>query len=303
MMMVEYGLANLAPTWTGAVVCVGTFDGVHLGHQAVIGSAVREARARNLPCVLLTFDRHPAAILAPSRRPLPLAIASTNLSLFESHGVDFALILPFDLELSQMTAEEFFQTLLITRLRARHVVVGHDFAMGHRRVGTATWIAERIETTVIPPFEVGGLRVSSSQIRLAVESGDLAMAQKMLGRPFSVSGIVVPGDQIGRTLGFPTANLSAAVETVQPRDGVYAGWADTPEGKYEAAISIGSRPSVGGERRVTEAYLLDYTGNSLYGRFVTLHFHRFLRNQERSSSLDELKQWISHDIEVIRTGS
>ncbi len=299
-MQVHFGDDSLRAEWPEAVACVGTFDGVHLGHQEVIRTAVCKARELDLPCVLVTFDRHPAAVLAPDKNPQTVSSLQDNLAAFEQFGVSVTLILTFDFALSQMSAGDFLQVILRERVKATSIVVGHDFAMGHDRVGTTAWLSEHIPTTVVPPFEVDGARVSSSDIRRAVVSGDMALATALLGRPFRVNGVVVGGQKLGRTIGYPTINIARSFDQVTPADGVYAGTAGTPFGSFMAAISIGVRPAVGGDSRTIEAYLLDYPGEALYGQSVVLDVHERLREERDFPSLDALTEQIAKDVEQTR---
>ncbi|MHB8637527.1 MAG: riboflavin biosynthesis protein RibF [Fimbriimonadaceae bacterium] len=300
-MLILFGAAGLDPRWPAAVLCVGTFDGFHLGHQAVIREAVARARGSDLPCGLVTFDRHPALTLAPDRAPPTLSQPTDNLDLLRELGVDLTVVLAFDRALSEMSADAFLRNILQAQLHATQIVVGHDFALGHDRQGTTAWLGERIKTTVVPPFELDGTRVSSSAIRASIEAGDLESANRMLGRPVAIRGIVVSGDRLGRQLGFPTANIALPARHILPPDGVYVAQAVTPFGPFAAALSIGDRPTVNGANRVIEAYLLDYPGNNLYGRALTVQLISRIRDQRRLSSVEELKEWIKNDIETVRT--
>ena len=299
-MQVHFGVGLLRAEWRKAVACVGTFDGVHLGHQAVIREAVAEARAKELPCVLVTFDRHPAAILAPARCPKALAGLQENLAAFRDLGVSATVVLPFDAELSRMSAERFLREILIGAVRACSLVVGHDFAMGNGREGNTGWLASRIPTAVVSPFEIDGVRVSSSAIRQKVAEGKMEDAARLLGRPFALSGVVVGGQKMGRQLGFPTANIARSFDQAVPAQGVYAGWLTSEHGKYMAATSIGVRPAVGGGAQTVEAYLLDYPGDSLYGVSVELELLHRLREERDFPSLEALTLQIQCDVDETR---
>lgn len=299
-MQVHFGVEPMHPEWPASVVCIGTFDGVHRGHQEVIRRAVHIAAERELPCVVVTFDRHPAAILAPERKPPALASLEENLAEFELLGAAATVILPFDRVLSQTTATDFLDRILVGILRASCLVVGHDFALGHDREGTGDWLRARMETVVVPAFELDGVRVSSSDVRRAVLTGDVATACRLLGRPFALHGVVVGGNRLGRELGYPTINLARSFDQALPTDGVYAGACRTRFGDFRAAISIGIRPTVEDEgRRLIEAYLIDYPGHSLYGRDVTLRFWQKLRGQEKFESLDALKIQMARDVATV----
>jgi riboflavin kinase/FMN adenylyltransferase len=299
-MQIQFGLSNFSPEWSEAVVCVGTFDGVHLGHQAVILQAVEVAREQGLPCCLLTFDRHPAATLAPDRCPPAILSLETRLKKFEELGIAVTVIQQFDYELSQIEAEDFLSKVLIDRFKAVQLVVGHDFAMGKGRKGDAEWLRARVATQVVPPFEVDGTRVSSSLVRALITKGELANAERLLGEPFTITGVVIRGDQLGRSLGYPTANVARGGPQVIPPDGVYAGTFKFGGRTFSAAVSIGTRPSVGGTDRRTEAYCLDYSGGEFYGESCVLELHEFVRGQESFDSLEELIEQIGRDTERIR---
>ncbi|HVT11867.1 MAG TPA: bifunctional riboflavin kinase/FAD synthetase [Fimbriimonadaceae bacterium] len=299
-MQVHFGVELLAAEWSSSVACIGTFDGVHLGHQEVIRTAVAQAHQKESPCVLVTFDRHPAHILAPARCPKPIASLSSNIAAFERLGVAVAVVMPFDYALSQTSAEDFLQKILMDRIKAHAIVVGHDFAFGHNRVGTADWLRERIETTVVPPFEVDDCRVSSSEVRREVAAGKVEEAARLLGRPFEIPGVIVSGQKLGRRLGFPTANLARSFDQVLPAHGIYSGELVCAFGRFRAAVSIGTRPAVGGGNVTIEAYLLDYPGDPLYGMPVTLELHSRVREERDFDSLEALKAQIALDVEAIR---
>ncbi|MBX3119892.1 MAG: bifunctional riboflavin kinase/FAD synthetase [Fimbriimonadaceae bacterium] len=300
-MQVHFGVDQLQAEWPKALVCVGTFDGVHLGHQAVIRQSVSHAREAQEPAILVTFDRHPAAVLAPERCPPAIASIPANLRMFESLSVAVTVMLPFTYDLSQTSAEDFYQTILVNKLRASAIVVGHDFAFGHGRLGTAEWLKERIETTIVPPFELDGLRVSSSAIRAAILDGRVEHARRWLGRPFELFGVVVPGQRLGRTIGYPTANLARSFNQAVPRDGVYACEAQTDFGVFRAAVGIGVRPTIESDgQRTIEAYLLDFPGTSLYGTSMSLRFLKRLRNEERFDSVEALKVQMESDVALAR---
>lgn len=300
-MQVHFGVDQLQAEWSKALVCVGTFDGVHLGHQAVIRQAVSHAREAQEPAILVTFDRHPAAVLAPDRCPPAIASIPANLRMFASLSVAVTVMLPFTRELSQTSAEDFYRTILVEKLRASAIVVGHDFAFGHGRQGTSEWLKERIETTVVPPFELDGLRVSSSAIRAAILEGRVEDARRLLGRPFELFGVVVPGQQLGRTIGFPTANLARSFNQAVPANGVYACEAQTDFGTFRAAVGIGVRPTVATDgSRTVEAYLIDYAGTELYGTSLSLRFLKRIRDEERFDSMEALIEQMESDVAAAR---
>ncbi len=298
-MQVHLGVDLLQPEWKEAVVCIGTFDGVHLGHQEVIRRAVVFASQREQPCVLATFDRHPATTLDPARKPPAIRSLAANLARIEALGVAACVALPFTPEFSQTSADRFLRQLLLGKLHASTVVVGHDFGFGRNREGTVAWLAKRLDTLPIEPVLQNGIRVSSTAIREAVVAGRMDDAARMLGEPFAIEGVVVGGQKLGRTLGYPTINLARSFPQVLPQDGIYAGTARTREGSFPAAISIGMRPTVEGTHRTIEAYLLDYPGTTLYGSPVALEIAQRLRGEEKFASLDQLTAQMAKDVALV----
>ncbi|HEY3780444.1 MAG TPA: riboflavin biosynthesis protein RibF [Fimbriimonadaceae bacterium] len=299
-MQVHFGVESLAAEWNSAVVCMGTFDGVHIGHREVIRTAVDKAKQRGLPCILVTFDRNPAAVLAPEKCPPYIAEQQSNLEQFAELGVAITVVLAFDEAFSKISASHFLESYLVERLHAICAVEGHDFTFGKGREGTPEWLAARLETHIVPPFLHRGVRVSSGQIRSLISEGDVEAAAELLGRPFIIPGIVVPGQRLGRTLGYPTLNLARSFQQVTPADGIYAGYCDTPLGRFKAAISIGVRPSVDNLRTI-EAYLIDYPGEEIYGSEVSLAVTRRLRESRVFANLEDLKAQIASDVaDVIR---
>jgi riboflavin kinase/FMN adenylyltransferase len=295
-MQVHFGLGTVRAEWSRAVVCIGTFDGVHLGHQAVISCARETAERDELPLVLVTFDRNPAAVLTPDRRPLAINGLAANLRHFEALGVAVVVVLAFSPDLSRMTAEHFLDEILLDGLRASCVVVGHDFALGQGREGDIIWLSERIETVAVPPFELDGLRVSSTAVRISLAEGRLEEANLLLGRPFCIEGVVVGGQRLGRQLGYPTANIARSSELVLPPYGVYATRVRTRSGTYFGAASIGLRPTVDGKGRTIEVYLLDYPGHSLYGPPVAMDVYHRLRPELKFTDLEALKAQMALDV-------
>jgi riboflavin kinase/FMN adenylyltransferase len=299
-MTVHFGLAGLSPEWPGSTVCIGVFDGVHLGHQQLIRSAVETSRIHEAPAVLVTFDRHPLTVLAPHAAPVQLAGLGQNLRQFERLGIASTVVLSFDRSLAETRAQDFLDSVLVSGLRARRLVVGHDFALGRHREGDAEWLAARIPTTVVPPFEVDGHRVSSTLVRRAVAEGNVEDAARWLGRPFEVEGSVVTGQKLGRQLGFPTANLALPERLAVPADGVYSAWAETVMGRFRSAVSVGCRPAVGGKSRTVEAYLVDFEGPDLYGSAMRIQFATRLREERDFPDLVSLKDQMAKDVEWVK---
>lgn len=295
-MLTHFGTDLLDAEWKECVACIGTFDGVHLGHRAIIRKAVELGVLSERPTVLVTFDRHPYATLSPDRCPLAVNTLQQNLDQFRALKVAACVVLRFDSSLAAMEAERFVDEVLCGRLKTAQLVVGHDFALGRGRVGTADWLSHRIPTEVVPEVKVEGRRVRSTLVRNAVTEGRVEDAEFVLGRPFAIPGVVVTGNKLGRTLGYPTANLARSCGQVVPTLGVYAGYGQTPFGRYRAAISVGIRPTVGGGARTIEGYLLDYPGDSLYGMSIELQFSRYLRPEEKYPSLQALCDQMALDV-------
>ncbi len=296
-MIIWFGLSQLPGEWRRSAACIGVFDGVHRGHQELVRRTVEAGRRMEAPSLLITFDRHPAALLSPGRRPPSLQSVSQNLRVLRRLGLSGAVVLAFDEALAAMEAEDFVARVLKDSLRCERLIVGHDFALGRGRRGDAAFLGGLIETEVVEPVLEEGGRVSSSAIRAAVAEGRVEDAARMLGRPFALEGVVIAGDKIGRTLGWPTLNLARAGHLVDPADGVYAAWASVHGRELPAAASIGIRPTLdGGGRRLVEAHLIGYRGPDLYGEAVELRLVHRIRAQERFAGLDELRAQIEQDV-------
>lgn len=298
-MLLHFGIEGLTAGWPGSVVSIGVFDGVHLGHRALLSKAVARATELGMPSIALTFDRNPAALLAPERCPPVLSPLEENLRLIAEQRVGICVVLAFDLALAATTATEFYDKVLIAALHASEVVVGHDFTFGRDRTGTAAWLEERLTAHVLEPQTLDGRRISSTAIRAAVAEGKMQDAERLLGRPFALGGVVVGGQRLGRQLGFPTLNLAPTVNQVLPMDGIYAGRCRTSEGVYPAAISIGVRPTVGAGGLTVEAYLLGYSGRDLYGEPCRLEVVQRIRDEARFEDLESLRRQIAEDVRQI----
>jgi riboflavin kinase/FMN adenylyltransferase len=290
----------------GTAVTIGVFDGVHLGHRHVIAEARRLAAELGAKSAVVTFDRHPAAVVRPDSAPALLTDLDQRLELLASTGVDFALVVHFDEERSRETAEDFVRRELVECLRAKAVVVGADFHFGHGRRGDVALLQTMGQEH---GFEVDGLQlmasaaadarvVSSTAIRSALAAGDVDGANRMLGRPHEVRGTVQAGDRRGRELGFPTANVGVPEEILLPADGIYAGWYLRPDGvALPAAISLGRRPTFYDDQKYSllEAHILDFDGD-LYGESARVRFVARLRGEEKFGSLEALVAQIEADV-------
>jgi riboflavin kinase / FMN adenylyltransferase len=295
------------------VVTVGMYDGVHRGHQALIGAAVSRARAMRRPSLLLTFDPHPAEVIRPGSHPAILTAMDRKAELVADLGVDAMCVLPFTPEFMRLAPETFTHTVLVEHLHAAEVVVGENFTYGHRAAGTVETLraegrrfgfaVEGIPLAHVTAEEDSGeeVTISSTYIRACVAAGDMASAARALGRPHRVDGVVVRGDRRGRALGYPTANVETPPFTAIPADGVYAGHLVTRDlrgasgYRFPAAISVGTNPTFQGSRRTVEAFLLDYEGD-LYGEHVAVEFVQRLRPMAAFPDVDALVAAMEKDV-------
>jgi riboflavin kinase/FMN adenylyltransferase len=299
------GLESLPdPRVRSPIVTWGVFDGVHVGHRQVLGAVVSWARSEGVSAVAATFDRHPAEVLAGREVPLVSPLGE-RLRLVAETGVDFCLVINFTLAFSRTTAEGFVRDIVVGRLGARGVVLGHDSRFGRDRGGDLDLLArvgrERgLEVRQCAPTLHEGRPVSSSLLREAIFAGRLEEARLLLGRPPSVIGTVVPGDRRGRELGFPTANLDLA-HAVRPPAGVYAAEVPLDGRTHRAVVNIGTRPTFKGSgREVLEVHLLDWKGGDLYGRVLEVRILGRVRDERRFAGAEELKRQIEADIAYVR---
>lgn len=297
------------------VVTIGMYDGVHRGHQQLIGAALARARSLGRPCLLVTFDPHPSEVVRPGSHPAILTSLDRKAELVAELGVDAMCVVPFTREFSRLPAETFAHTVLVEQLHAAHVVVGHNFTYGFRAAGTVDSLAlegRRFGFGVegVPLAWVTGdgdeVTISSTYVRACVAAGDMGSAAAALGRPHRVDGVVVRGERRGRTLGYPTANVETAPFTAIPADGVYAGRLVTrdPSGagleRFPAAISVGTNPTFQGTRRTVEAFLLDWEGD-LYGEHVGVEFVERLRPMSAFTGAEALVDAMHQDVADTRT--
>jgi riboflavin kinase/FMN adenylyltransferase len=296
------------------VVTIGMYDGVHRGHQALIGAAVERARALRRPCLLLTFDPHPAEVIRPGSHPAILTSLDRKAELVAELGVDAMCVLPFTQEFMRLSPESFTHTVLVEHLHAAQVVVGQNFTYGHKAAGTVETLAAEgrrfgfsVEGVPLRAIEGDGdeVTISSTYIRACVAAGDMESAASALGRPHRVDGVVVRGDRRGRALGYPTANVESPPFTAIPADGVYAGHlvlrdprSGVSKERYPAAISVGTNPTFEGSRRTVEAFVLDFDGD-LYGEHVGVEFVSRLRAMAAFPDVASLVAAMDDD--VVRT--
>jgi riboflavin kinase / FMN adenylyltransferase len=284
----------------GATVTVGSFDGVHLGHQAVLREIHRRARDAGRASVLVTFDPHPLEVVNPDAAPPLLTTGPERLEILAQSPLDYVVILRFDRHLAELTPEGFVREILLERCAVRELVIGHDHGFGRGRSGdveTLRVLGSRLgfDVDVVEPVDFGGQPVSSSRIRRAVTGGDLVNAAAMLGRPYSVVGRVEKGEQLGRRLGVPTINLSQLPpRKLLPPDGVYAVRVEWREGRAGGMMHQGPRPTLQDGRRTLEAHIFDFDGD-LYGEWVRIEWVERLRDIDRFESLEQLKQQMQDD--------
>jgi riboflavin kinase/FMN adenylyltransferase len=286
-----------------AVVTIGSFDGVHRGHQALIRQVRQAALQAQRAAVVITFFPHPSVVLGRAQ-PFYLTSPEEKLVQINQAGVDWLIELPFTAETAQVRAADFIEQL-IQHLHLRELWIGHDFALGYKREGNAEFLAQLGQTRgftvhAVDPLTNDGEIISSSNIRMALREGDVSHAAHLLGRPFRMSGAVVPGDGRGRTIGIPTANLNVWADHALPANGVYACRAWVGHIPHRAAVNVGVRPTVTDEtRRTVEAHLLDFD-KDLYGLNIALDFFDRLRGEQKFANVAELVAQIRSDVETTR---
>ncbi len=301
-MKIYQGLTDFHPP-KNAVVTSGTFDGVHLGHQKILNRLQELANSKGGETVLLTYWPHPRLVLQPKNNSLRLlSTFSEKVNLIAQMGIDHLLVLPFTEEFSQMSSEEFIGKILVDKIQTKTLVIGYDHRFGKNREGSFEYLQTHshlfgFELEEISRQDVDELAVSSTKIRIALAQGDIHIANKYLGRSYSISGLIVKGQQIGRSIGFPTANIQVEDPyKLLPRDGAYAVYAEVNGIRYQAMLNIGNRPTVDGEQKTIEAHLIGFQGD-LYGKILTIYFEAFLREEKRFASLEELKTQLIEDQE------
>jgi riboflavin kinase / FMN adenylyltransferase len=288
------------------VATVGFFDGVHLGHQAVLARAVEAADERGVRSIAITFDRHPREVLTPGREPRLLTTVDRKAALIDRSGVDVLVVLAFTPEFSRVPAADFVREVVVGGVHAVHAVVGANFTFGHRAAGTVESLKELgaphgLTAEGVELVELAGRTVSSSSIRDSLAAGDLAWPHEALGRRFVLDGEVVSGHGRGTGLGFPTANLRTWPRLLLPGPGIYAGVAELHGSRYLAAIDVGTNPTFGVEPLHVEAFLLDFAGQDIRGQPLAVEFWARLRDEMKYESLDDLVAAIADDVERTRT--
>ena len=315
-MIVWHGLGDIPTDLDGSVVTIGVFDGVHRGHQRLISEAVRQAHTRGVPAVMVTFDPHPIRVFLPDRAPVLLNTLEQRIARAGELGIDAVLVIDFRHELAGLSAEDYFQTLLVDALRARCVVVGQNFSFGRDAAGTADTMREQgmrhgVDVEIVDLLHDDGLRICSSTIRSFLAEQDVARAEWALGRPFTVTGEIMRGaGRGGKELGYPTANQYFDDSVALPADGVYAGWFTVlgdepvdgdmrPGVAYPAAISVGKNPTFGDRERSVESFILDRDAD-LYGHVAEVAFVDHVRDMVKFDSVDSLLDAIRNDVTRVR---
>ena len=288
----------------GAIIALGNFDGFHLGHQAVVGAAIAWAKAEGRPAIVATFDPHPVRFFVPDAAPFRLTTLDQREALFAAAGADAMLVFHFDGDLANTTAPDFVCKLLGERIGAGGVVTGEDFTFGKARGGNIAVLRKEGATCGIGVRTVGpvldsGAPVSSSRVREALQAGDCAEAARLMTRPFALRGVVEHGDKVGRTLGYPTANLALG-SYLRPRYGIYAVTGRLPDGRVlHGAANLGVRPTFDPPKELLEPYFFDFA-EDLYGQEIEVAFNHFIRPEAKFHSLDALKAQMERDCDEAR---
>jgi len=298
-------LAELPADFGSSAVTIGKFDGLHLGHQALISELLSAAAAHQLNSVAITFDRHPDSLLNPERAKLPLIGSSQKTQLFEASGIDLLLNLPFDRALAELSAEDFVAQILVKALGAKVVIVGEGFRFGKSGLGTVDTLHELgqvfgFSVMVVAAVLVDGQKVSTTRVRELLDLGDVVGAARLLGRIHKTTGEIEHGLKIGRTIGFPTANMSRDAEGYLPVDGVYSGWLVTQDARYPCAMSVGVNETFQAVPRLVEGYVLDRTDLDLYGQIVDFEYVDFVRATAKFDGVEALIIAINQDVAQVR---
>ncbi|MCL4442324.1 MAG: bifunctional riboflavin kinase/FAD synthetase [Firmicutes bacterium] len=305
-MRVYESLTGLKDRYPNITVALGNFDGIHLGHQRLIGEAVANARRNNGTAAVLTFHPHPMAVLKPELAPPMLLDQEAKRRMMAELGVDILILLPFTLNFAQLSPEEFIKDVLVKQLNVKAIVIGYNYSFGHRGRGNPETIWKYADEccytlSVIPPVKVGSQVVSSTLIRNKLAEGDVAAAQKLLGYYPFTEGTVVLGDRRGNTLGFPTANIDCPAGMMVPARGVYSVHVDMDGETYLGVANVGTKPTFNGsnQRINIEVHLLDFCGD-IYGKKIKVKYVRRLRDERKFSSITDLVNQIQADVQSAR---
>ncbi len=305
-MKIHYSIDTLPPhvkTW----VTMGTFDGLHLGHRSILLNMQQKAQEHDAQTVVLSFDPHPKKVLFPDSEPLPqIQSLEEKAQVLEVWGIDHLVLLPFTMELAQLSATDFVRDIIVDGLHAAGVYMGYDHRFGKNRIGDIHLMAQLgevygFEVKQIEAYAPDGVPVSSTKIRQAILSGDIVQANKMLGRPFVLQGEVIKGQQLGSKIGFPTANIMVqGTDKLIPKLGVYGALLNWNNKQYAVALNVGIRPTVSSTMLVhVEAHVLDFD-QDIYGKCITLELHQRLRDEKKMNGLEDLIAQITKDVQWVK---
>lgn len=303
-MKVIRSLEQIPAEFRDAFVTIGNFDGVHLGHVPILRKLIDEAHRENRKAMVITFDPHPKKVLHPDIRPFYLLTpVEEKIKLIEDVGIDGLMLIPFDLDFSKMTAESFVCDILWDKLHIRKIFVGHDYSFGKSKTGNKTFLAELgkklgFEVDIINAIKLDDETISSTRLRHLILAGDVKEAARLLGRPYNVSGVVIPGKRRGSILGIPTANIKPDKELI-PADGVYAVIVSVEKGRHQGVLNIGFNPTFSDTELSVEVYLLDFSGD-IYGKKVDVLFIERIREEIKFESPELLVKQIRKDIDEAR---
>lgn len=297
------GLHNLRPGHRGCAVTIGNFDGLHLGHQAVIGRLAERARYLRVPALVMLFEPQPREYFRPQAAPARLMRLSEKLMSLRGYPVDRVLCVRFDARVAGLEPQAFIERILLQGLETRFLVIGEDFRFGRSRAGDIDMLKRAgqqhgFEVETAPTFEVEGARVSSTRVRAALTAGDMKTAERLLGRPYRVCGRIAHGDKIGRTIGVPTANIRLQDRRLAV-EGIFVVEVSAAGERWPAVASVGTRPTVGGSQPLLEVHVLDFD-RDIYGAHVAVDFLHRVREERRFESLEEMRAHIADDIETAR---
>jgi riboflavin kinase/FMN adenylyltransferase len=297
-------MGDIPHEFRDAFVTIGNFDGVHLGHQSLFKTLIQEARLENRKAVVITFDPHPKKILHPDRRPFYLITTlEEKIRLIEKQGIDALLIIPFTLQFSEITAEEFVRHILWDKLHIRKILIGHDYTFGMNKTGNESLLSQfgnklGFEIGIINAFKVDNAVISSTRLRYAILEGDVQKATAILGRPYNLSGIVIEGSRRGGSLGFPTANIKP-VKVLIPANGVYAAVIHMEGTRYRGVLNIGFNPTFADEKLSIEVHILDFNDN-IYGKNLDILFIDRIRDEKKFECPEKLVEQIKQDTDQAR---
>jgi riboflavin kinase/FMN adenylyltransferase len=304
MQKIIRGFYNLPKSPSGCVATIGNFDGVHLGHQAVLSQLAMKGDMLGLPAVAITFEPQPNEYFSPDKAPARLSRFREKVEILRSYSIQQLCVLRFNQKLAQMTADDFIQKLIVDGLNIKYLVVGDDFKFGKDRQGNFALLQQEgekygFQVVNMHTFSIDNMRVSSTRVRKALNSGDLMLAEKLLGRPYRMSGRVAHGDKRGRTMGFPTANIHLHRCKV-PLNGVYAVQLFGVDGEpIQGVANVGVRPTIGADKALLEVHLFDFN-REIYGEHVQVYFLKKIRDEQRFSNLDALIAQIQKDCQQAR---